>query len=179
MYFRKYVCVCMLEDSEQHDFHKCHRSIIGRSPIHKYYTVTVTLPEDWKWPFPAVKLHILTGITLRGPDQFLNLFHVHCKKFLVSSHQPQLPLHLLNSRFPSLPLNISKSLPHASSFVSVNRVWLSLPINTRLPPMWPGFNSQTQRQVGWVPWFSSLHRDVFLREHSVWFSLLLSLPTYM
>ena len=35
--------------------------------------------------------------------------------------------------------------------------------STRLPTMWPGFYSQTQRHL-WVEffWFSTLHREVFL-----------------
>ena len=36
--------------------------------------------------------------------------------------------------------------------------------STRLPPMWPGIDSQIRRHIwGWVCWFSTLHREVFLR----------------
>ena len=33
--------------------------------------------------------------------------------------------------------------------------------STRLPPMWPRFDFQIQRHVGWVCWFSALHWEVF------------------
>ena len=58
-------------------------------------------------------------ISSQGPDQFLNLFRV--TKFLVSSRQ-SVATPLFQFQHSSLPLNASRSLPHASLFVSVNRL---------------------------------------------------------
>ena len=109
------------------------------------------------------------------------------------------PSHLLNYLFLSLPLTTSKSLPHASLFVSVNRLWLSLSNKSLIyfcarMPQWWNHSSPTNvarvripysaSYVGWYCWFSTLHLEVFLRlfriftlknQHLTWFALIVDL----
>ena len=57
--------------------------------------------------------------------------------------------------------------------------WCSVD-STCLPPMWPRFNSHSWRHLGWVCWFSTLHRQVFLwvpqfllsSKTNIWFDLI-------